>query len=76
MAGFNPGGHKGKLHRELGIPVDQKIPPARLASAINSRNPTVRRDAIRARTMEGWHHGSSKHSAKDAADKMYPSARK
>lgn len=57
MAGkFNPGGHKGKLHRELGIPTDQKIPSARLAAAEHSKNPTIRRDAIRAKTMEGWKH--------------------
>jgi hypothetical protein len=53
---FKPGGHKGKLHRELGIPVGQKIPAARLASAERSDNPTVRRDAIRAKTMKGWRH--------------------
>lgn len=51
---FNPGGSKGKLHRELGVPVGQKIPAARLAQAEKSKNPTVRRDAVRAKTMEGW----------------------
>ncbi len=57
---FNPGGHKGKLHRELGIPVGQKIPQKRLAKAENSSNPTVKRDAIRAKTMEGWNHTGPK----------------
>jgi hypothetical protein len=52
--GFHPGGHKGKLHRELGIPVGQKIPAARLRAATHSRNPEIRRDAIRARTMKSW----------------------
>lgn len=52
---FHPGGEKGKLHRELGIPEDEKIPKDRLASAVNSENPEIRRDAIRARTMEKWH---------------------
>ena len=51
---WNPGGQKGKLHRELGIPVGQKIPAARLAAATRSKNSTVRRDAIRARTMSKW----------------------
>jgi hypothetical protein len=51
---FKPGGKKGKLHRELGIPTDQKIPAARLAAATRSSKPAVRRDAIRAKTMEGW----------------------
>ncbi len=54
---FNPGGQKGKLHRELGIPEGQKIPKDRLRSAMNSSNPEVRRDAIRANTMEHWNHG-------------------
>lgn len=51
---FNPGGQRGKLHRELGIPVSQKIPASRLAAATRSKNPEIRRDAIRARTMSKW----------------------
>lgn len=57
---FRPGGQKGKLHNELGIPEGEKIPQARLRSAEHSDNPEVRRDAIRAKTMEGWHHGGGK----------------
>jgi hypothetical protein len=56
---FHPGGKKGKLHRELGIAESQTIPAARLASAAHSSNPEIRRDAIRAETMKGWHHGRS-----------------
>lgn len=48
---FKPGGQKGKLHRELGIPEGEKIPAKRLAAAKHSSNPEVRRDAIRADTM-------------------------
>jgi hypothetical protein len=59
-AKFHPGGQKGKLHRELGIAEDRPIPPARLAQAAHSKNPEVKRDAIRARTMKKWHHGKSK----------------
>jgi hypothetical protein len=51
---FNPGGTPGKLHRELGIKPSQKIPAARLAQAVKSKNPEIKRDAIRAKTMEGW----------------------
>jgi hypothetical protein len=54
---FHPGGQKGKLHRELGVPEGQKIPAKRLAKAQKSENPEIRRDAIRAKTMEGWKHG-------------------
>ena len=53
---FNPGGHKGKLHRELGIPEGKKIGKARTAKAARSKNPEIRRDAIRARTMASWAH--------------------
>lgn len=62
---FKPGGEKGKLHRELGISTDKKIPAERLAKAEHSDNPEIRRDAIRAKTMEGWHHGKRKASLYD-----------
>ena len=62
--GWRPGGEKGKLHRELGIPEGQKIPHDRLNAATRSENPEVRRDAIRAKTMEGWKHGSSRAEAR------------
>lgn len=57
---FNPGGTPGKLHREIGVPVGQKIGKARLASAARSANPTVARDAKRAEVMGKWHHGRGK----------------
>lgn len=57
-AAFDPGGHKGKLHREMDIPEGETIPAGRLREATHSRNPEVRRDAIRAETMKKWHHGS------------------
>jgi hypothetical protein len=53
---FNPGGHKGKLHRELGIPEGEKIGKARLAKAAHSSNPETKRDAKRAQTMGKWKH--------------------
>lgn len=62
---FRPGGEKGKLHRELGISPDKKIPAERLAKAERSENPEIRRDAIRAKTMEGWHHGKKRASLYD-----------
>jgi hypothetical protein len=55
-ADFHPGGEKGKLHREMGIPEGQKIPAAKLAAATHSNDPEKRRDAIRAETMKGWNH--------------------
>jgi len=57
---FHPGGEKGKLHRELGIPEGEKIGTSRLAKAARSDNPEIRRDAIRAQTMKKWHHTGPK----------------
>jgi hypothetical protein len=61
---FHPGGEKGKLHRELGVPTDQPIGASRIAAATHSRNPAIRHDAIRAQTMAGWNH-------KRPADRRY-----
>jgi hypothetical protein len=69
---FNPGGSPGKLHRELGVPAGTRIPAARLAAAEHSSNATIRRDAIRAKTMEGWRHGPGKH---ETAKMLYPTAK-
>lgn len=57
---FEPGGKRGKLHRELGIAEGKKIPAARLTQAEHSRNPEIKRDAIRAKTMEGWDHSGKR----------------
>jgi hypothetical protein len=58
---FNPGGHKGKLHREMGVPEGTKIPAKALrAAATQTANPEKRRDAIRAETMKKWHHTGRK----------------
>ena len=51
---FKPGGHKGKLHRELGVPEGKKIPAKKMAAAAHSKNPEIKRDAIRAKTMAKW----------------------
>ncbi len=68
---FNPGGKKGKLHRELGISVDKKIPAKRLEQAEHSRNPEIARDAKRAETMKHWHHGSTKWPAGTTSRKKW-----
>lgn len=68
---FHPGGEKGKLHRELGISENKKIPAHRLEEATHSRNPEIRRDAIRAETMKGWHHGPHKEKKKHSAHHVY-----
>lgn len=53
---FKPGGEKGKLHREMGISTAKKIPAKRLQKATHSKNPEIKRDAIRAETMKKWKH--------------------
>ena len=53
---FKPGGEKGKLHRELGVAEGEKIPAGKLAEAEHSKNPEIKRDAGRAKTMMGWRH--------------------
>lgn len=43
---------KGKLHRNLNIPEDKKIPEKRLEKATHSKNPTIRKEAIAAETLK------------------------
>ena len=45
--------NKGALHRELHVPEGQKIPAKKLAKAAHSRNPTERKRADLAKTLEG-----------------------
>jgi hypothetical protein len=58
--GWKPGGERGKLHREIGVSEDEKIPAAKLDAAADSKDPEIKRDAIRAKTMEGWNHGKKR----------------
>lgn len=45
----------GQLHRDLGVPQGQKIPASKLAAAAKSSNPTIRKRAILAKTLKGFH---------------------
>jgi hypothetical protein len=47
----------------MGIPEGQKIPQAKLEAATHSSDTEKRNDAIRAKTMEGWHKGARTKSA-------------
>ncbi len=49
---FKPGGHKGKLHRELGIAEGKKIPTKRLAKAAKSKNPEIKAGRQKSRSNE------------------------
>ncbi len=44
--------HPGKLHRELGVPQGEKIPAKKLAKAVKSKNPTIRKEANLAKTLK------------------------
>lgn len=48
--------HPGALHRSLGVPQGEKIPPAKIAAASHSDNPTLARRANLARTLAGFRH--------------------
>lgn len=45
----------GALHRKLGVPEGEKIPPKKLAKAEKSSNPTTRKEAILAKTLKKLH---------------------
>lgn len=47
--------HPGALHRSLGVPSGKKIPQAKLEKAEHSKNPTLRRRAHLAETLEHLH---------------------
>lgn len=51
---------KGKLHRELGVPEGKKIPSSKLKKAEHSKNPKLKKRAILANTLEGFHKGKDK----------------
>lgn len=47
------GKHPGALHRELHIPLGQKIPAKKMAKAAHSSNPKLRKQVNLARTLSG-----------------------
>ena len=49
--------NKGALHRKLHVPKGEKIPAKKLEKAAHSKNPTLRKEAILARTLKRLHHG-------------------
>lgn len=47
------GTNRGGLHRSLGVPENEKIPPGRIEAATRSNNPKIRRQANLAKTLKG-----------------------
>ena len=46
--------HKGLLHRDTGTPQGQKIPAGKLAEALDSASPAVRKRAQFAKNAKSW----------------------
>lgn len=49
-------GHPGALHRSLHVKKGEKIPSAKLNSALHSRNALTRKRANLAKTLRSFHH--------------------
>lgn len=43
---------KGALRKELGVPEGKKIPEKKLNKALKSKNPTLRKRAVLAKTLK------------------------
>jgi hypothetical protein len=43
---------KGALHKELGVPQGKKIPVKKLKKAVKSKNPTLKKRAVLAKTLK------------------------
>jgi len=46
---------KGKLHAKLGVAPKKKIPSAKLEKAAHSKNPTLKKEAVLAKTLKSFH---------------------
>ncbi len=53
--------HPDALHAHLGIKESEKIPADKLRAATHSKNPTIRKEANLAETLEGFHHKKKSH---------------
>ncbi len=49
-----PPSHRGALHRELHVPLGQKIPASKVAAAARSKNPKERERALLAEKLRGF----------------------
>lgn len=47
--------HPGALHHDLGIPEGKKIPEKKLEKATHSKNPTIKKRAVLAKTLKSFH---------------------
>lgn len=47
--------HKGSLHKSLGVPKGEKIPISKINAATHSKNPTLKKKAVLAKTLGKLH---------------------
>jgi len=59
--------HKGDLHKALHVPQGKKIPAGKLAKATHSSNPTLKKQAVLAKTLRGLKEQDMEESAFQAA---------
>ena len=50
--------HKGLLHKKLGVPAGSPIPAKKEAKALNSSNPTLKKEAVFAENAKHFNHSS------------------
>lgn len=43
--------HPGGLHKSLGVPQGKKVPAKKMEKALHSSNPTVKKQAVLAKTL-------------------------
>lgn len=46
--------NRGKLHARLKVPSGETIPAAKLAAALRSPDPSLRKEALFAKAAKGW----------------------
>lgn len=46
--------HPGKLHRDLNVPVGEKIPAKKMAQAAKSKSPAIRKEVALAKTLKSF----------------------
>jgi len=52
--------HRGLLYKEMGTPLDQDIPEAKMRKAGRAASPTERKQAAFAKNEKGWQHGGNR----------------
>lgn len=51
---------EGSLHTMLHVPQDKPIPPGKLAKAVKSKNPVLKKKAVFAKNAKGFKHAGKK----------------